>query len=161
MTIIIAALTSAWAWALPWAGPALGLASRLAARARGIVPAGTGGTLLVGAVALVLAWAAWSHFSTWIWPPPRTYTAAEVNADRLAREVEMLRRAAAEKQRSIEAVQRQLAAAEKINQGLYDENEKLRQAAPADSGLAFTDSDPWLQRKRARSGQPPAGAAGR
>jgi hypothetical protein len=95
----------------------------------------------------------------WIDPPERTYTAAEINADRLARENEMLRRAAKEKAEAVANRERELAMAWDVNRGLVDENEKLRgaRAAPV-AGGGIADSDPWLRAKRTRAGQAGAGA---
>lgn len=85
-------------------------------------------------------------------PPERTYTTAEVAVDRLARELAATKEALAVRDRLIAERDRVLAAAAETNKGLEDENEKLRAAAQARPGDGFTDADPWLQRKRARSG---------
>lgn len=130
--------------ALGWAG----LGRWLAHRTTGALTGSTAWALLVVAVLI-------GGLVLWRWsdPPERTYTEAEVRADRQQQIIQVMQRAAEDKDRIIAERGRALAALEDNNRGLADENEKLRRGVTPASGAAFTDDDPWLQRKRARSGQ--------
>lgn len=149
----------------------LGALAWLAARSAALTTMGAVGVgrwAVVRATGLLTGSWAWAviavsvvvgGYMLWAWldPPERTWTSAEIRADRLARENEMLRRAIVER-RSIERDRDQaLTAATNTATRLGEENEALRQTAGNRDIVVFDDADPWLQRKRSRHG---AGKAG-
>lgn len=87
----------------------------------------------------------------WLAPPPRTYTAAEVRADRQQRIIDAMMRANTDKDDIIAERARAAIEAEDRARGLEDENRILRERASAAGGVAFTDDDPWMREKRRRS----------
>lgn len=96
-------------------------------------------------VAALVVWR-WAH------PPPRLYTAAEINANRLERVLAATREALEAKERIIEQQGKVLAVAHQQVEKLEAENAELRESAPRGRTVVLGDDDLWLQRKRARSG---------
>lgn len=167
MPLIIAAALKLWAWVLPFAAPVLAKAGILVAGARSWFPRGAGANVAAVAVlGLLAAFLVW-RVHRWIDPPPRTYTAAEIAADRLQRELTARQEALEARERAIKVRELVAAKVELESSKLEGENDERRKQAndldKASGGagprIVFGDNDPWLQLKRARAGIA-AGAAG-
>lgn len=152
ITGILLYLTSAWAWALPVVGPIAGKASILLAGARSALPRGIGSQLLGLAVAALLGALLVWRAHAWLFPPPRTYTAAEIQAANYKAINDDLRRSLDEQLRAKQIAD---AAVSRLAK-LYDEQTEELEAARAkvanpDAVLVPAD-DPWL-REWARRGR--------
>lgn len=87
----------------------------------------------------------------WLDPPERSYTAAEVRANRLAGEVAMLQRAAADHAAIIAGRDLALSSAVAAAEQMEKVNAEHRAHAPNPATVVFADDDPWLQSKRQRA----------
>ena len=142
VAVVVAQFWALWAWVLPVAGPVLGALLRLAPRLSGLVPRGTC-VLAVAAIA-VIGWLAWSRVSAWIDPPPRTWTAAEIEAASARAEADNPRRAVAAGLASLRERERRLEQMRELNDILEDEMEAIRAKAPGGADVVLRADDPWL-----------------
>lgn len=145
ITIAAAAATSAWAWALPVLGPIIAKAGILLAGARSWLPRGTGAAIIAAACGGVLAAILWHRVNAWWSPPPRTYTAAEIEAASLRAQNEALHAAidASRKATAIrEAAIRHLT---EINETVTQEMETTRAKIRDPDAVAVPANDEWLR----------------
>lgn len=145
ITGILLLATSAWAWALPFAAPILARAGFLLAGARSWLPRGSGATILALAVGVLLvcllAWRA----EAWFNPPPRTYTAAEIEAASYRAINADLRRSLDE---SLTAKRLADASVSRLAK-LYDQQTEALETARAkvanSDAVVVPADDPWLR----------------
>jgi hypothetical protein len=142
---MLALLLPIWAWALPVLGPVLVGARRLLASGRSIIPGGVGTSVLGLAVVGILGALLWFQIDRWWNPPPRTYTAAEVELASAKAELVRLKRdivaGALERQTRDASIDR-LA---EINNDVTTELEATRAKALQPDAVLVPADDPWLR----------------
>ena len=143
LAVLIAQLWALWAWLLPVAGPVLGVLSRVGLHLRGLVPRGTG-VLAVAAIAVV-GWLAVSRVSAWLDPPPRTFTAAEIEAATARAEADNLRQSLVAGLAALRERERRLEDMAARNNYLENEMEEIRAKAPGRADVVLRADDPWLR----------------
>lgn len=138
-------LTAAWAWVLPWAGPILAKAGLMFGLARARVPSGLGGGALGIVVAAVLGgllvWRVWA----WLDPPPRTYTAAEIEATSLRAENASLKDAVAAQERTLRQRGETLTKIGEAHDRLAAEMEEARAKSGNPGTVVLPANDHWLR----------------
>ena len=141
MPIILAV----WAWALPVLGPLLVGARNLLAGGRSAMPGGIGISVLGVAVVGILGALLWFKVDAWWNPPPRTYTAAEIELAQAKAELVQLKRdivaGALERQTRDASIER-LA---EINNDVTTELETTRAKALQPDAVLVPADDPWLR----------------
>lgn len=143
--VIVAAWTFVKAWALPFLAPIAGKAVFLAASARSWMPRGVGTTVFALGVAAFLGLLLWARVSLWLDPPPRTFTAAEIQAAYFKTQLEETRKAlafreAADAKRS----EFHLKLAGEHHQQTKELELELEKTRSPD-GVAVDADDPWLR----------------
>lgn len=142
---MLAFLLPIWAWVLPFAGPLLGTARNLLAGARSRIPGGIGSSVLAVAVVAVLGGLLWLKSDAWWNPPPRTYTAAEIEASSLRAENAALRAAIAAGQKAAQARDASISHLADINNQVTTEMEASRAKALRPDAVLVPADDSWLR----------------
>lgn len=145
ITGILLALTSAWAWALPFVAPFVTKAGILLAGARSALPRGIGsqalGLAVAGLLGALLVWRA----HAWLFPPPRTYTAAEIQVASAQAENADLRRALDERLAAIQRREVSITKLAELNDQLASELEAARAKSLNTDAVLVPADDPWLR----------------
>lgn len=144
IAIITAALTSAWAWVLPWAAPILARAGFWAAGARAVTPKGIGGTLLALGAGAILALVLWHKLDAWWDPPPPTFTAAQIEAARYKTENAELRKSLDERLTEINRRDKSIERLATRNEEITTEMEAARAKSAARDAVVVPADDHWL-----------------
>lgn len=133
------------AWLLPFLGPIAARAGILAAGARSRIPAGAGAffglMLLAGVFGALLWWRA----GAWLNPPPRTYTAAEIEAATYKAKSRAQAQAIAEQQAALERRDTSINHLAEIVEATTKELEDARSRTRNPDAVAVESDDPWLR----------------